>query len=102
MQSQKKPDIFEDQAGGIENTPSDTTENRKEQNSRVTHAYLTRDGCQSIHHNHKQFSVDLSQECPPKSTHLSSGHLMMLYQKIFQKRRQGNKKDITRSFLYLF
>jgi len=30
-QSQKKPDIFEDQVGDIKNTPSDTTENRREQ-----------------------------------------------------------------------
>jgi hypothetical protein len=44
MQSQKKLDIFEDQAGDIKNTLSDTTENRTEQNSRVTHAYLTHDG----------------------------------------------------------
>jgi hypothetical protein len=44
MQSQKKPDIFEDQVGDIKNTPSDTTANRTEQNSRVIYVYVTRDG----------------------------------------------------------
>ena len=57
---------------------------------------------QSIHHNHKQFSVDLSQQCPPKSAHLSSGHLMMLYQKMFQKTREEITKVITRKYRGLF